>query len=272
MNAGMTKVRELAGWGFDDYQYRPQSIEHEKYTMAKRLVAQRSSFEQSDALIAITEELRQLLAPHSQRTDLLAEMSGLSWSLGVVDLRSLIAFQRRLSFRPGVSTLDTPAAHEWLALIDFSFGTSKPIDCDLTHDHSMSTLTLRSTNPNLHIRAINDAASPISIQTGGPFFEVAHFRNRWFLRDGYHRAYALLRAGIFQVPAVIVHASTLDQLGAVQPWFFPETILFSKAPPLVTDFLNNDLVLEYERPALIKTLRITWHETLALDTSTGELL
>jgi hypothetical protein len=92
---------------------------------------------------------------------------------------------------------------------------------------------------------------------------VAKYRDRWFLRDGYHRAYDLLRANIFRIPAVIVYARTLEELGATQPWFFNEETLFSTTPPLVVDFLDDALVLEYSRPLLIKTVSVTVEESLA---------
>jgi hypothetical protein len=72
----------------------------------------------------------------------------------------------------------------------------------------------------------------------------------------------LLRTGIARVPAVIIHAKTLAELGPVQPWFFSEEILFSVRPPLVTDFLNDALTMTYTRPKLLKRLRVTMEETV----------
>jgi hypothetical protein len=271
MSANTVNVRELVAWGLDDYEYRPKVFAAEKVGEASRLIRSRLPFEQSSILIGTDEpELANLLAPHAERSDLLAEMSSLSWSLGLVDLRPLVAFQRRLSFRPDAPPVVIPAKQDWPALLAVTFSTANPVECSMTHDRSTRTVILRSSNPNLHIATTGDAAFPLNIRSAGPFFEVACFRNRWFLRDGYHRAYALLRAGIYEVPAVIVQTSTLEELGASQPWFFPEDILFSNNPPRLVDFLDDDLVLEYTRPALIKTLRITMEETLAPATSTGE--
>jgi len=205
---------------------------------------------------------QELFAPHAKRADLLDEMSGLSWSLGVVNLRPLLAFQRRLSFDPAMPRFHIPARHDCAELIALSFGPAKPIDCKIDHNHLAHTTTVQSTNPNLHFRTGDDTALPVSIHAGGPFLEVAHFQNRWFLRDGYHRAYALLQAGIFEVPAVLVETKTIEELGAAQPWFFSEQVLFSNDPPRVLDFLNDEFVIEYQRPPLIKTLRLTMTETL----------
>jgi len=105
---------------------------------------------------------------------------------------------------------------------------------------------------------------------GSPFFEVARYRGRWFLRDGYHRAYAHLRAGIIHIPTGVGEAKSLAELGAAHPWFFPEDVLFSSTPSRVTDFLDGAHVLEYDRTPFIKTLRLTMEEILTPAISSGE--
>jgi len=271
MNCSAVHVRELAGWDFDGYEYRPETLAFTRFPHARELVAERTSFDQSNVLMTEqTEQLQQEFSAQSARPDLLAEMSGLAWTLGVVDLRPLLAFQRRLFLQPRRSQPAIPLARDWAALLALSFGPARAVDCEMSHDHSAQTLTVRSGNPNLHIRATGDAQSPISIHAGSPFFEVACLRGRWFLRDGYHRAYLLLRAQIYKVPAVIVQAATIEELGATKPWFFSEDVLFSSNPPRVLDFLDEELVLEYDRPPLIKTLRITMEESLTPAPRIGE--
>src|SRR5580698_267553 len=106
MTSGMVNIRELAGWGLDDYEYRSQTSALEKLANPKLLVSSRSPFVQHNVLVETPEiTLGDMLALHARRSDLLAEMSDLSWSLGIVDLRFLIAFQRRLTFRSEVPPL-----------------------------------------------------------------------------------------------------------------------------------------------------------------------
>jgi len=56
-------------------------------------------------------------------------------------------------------------------------------------------LTVRSPNPDLDLLPSTDPSLPFSLTVSGeiPFFEVANLNDRRFLRDGYHRAYRLLR-------------------------------------------------------------------------------
>jgi hypothetical protein len=72
------------------------------------------------------------------------------------------------------------------------------------------------------------------------------------------------------IPAVVLRIKTIEELGATESWFFDESQLFSNHPPQVTDFLNDDLVLRYDRPALRKVIRIRIEESLEALTGTNE--
>jgi hypothetical protein len=254
---------ELIAWDLDQYQFRPETFECNKLVKARELVARRLKDHSSSALCE--EEIRRLrdtIDRQQARPDLHAEMQGLDWSLGIVDLRHLLAFQRRLSFHPKVPLSHAPRQSDWGSLFKFSFASPASVICDVVHDAHTKTVTLQSSNPNLHLRVGTDHALPVAVHAGSPFFEVAEYAGRWFLRDGYHRAYHLLQAGVFQLPAVIVRARTLEELGAVHPWFFPEAILLSEHPPFISDFLDERLTIEYDRPPTITTLRITMEESV----------
>jgi hypothetical protein len=255
---------ELAAWDFDSYEFRPELLDARKTNEARGRVLHRQPHLSSTAFC---EEETQLVLHsidrHRSRPDLHAEMLGLEWSLGVVDLRRLLAFQRRLSFNESLPALTVPAQDDWIGLVDIAFAPPRPVVYDLVHDEPSSTVTLQSTNPNVHLRVTGSPSAPLAVHAGSPFFEVAEYAGRWFLRDGYHRAYSLLRAGIFHLPAVIVQARTLAELGAVLPRFFSEAILLSDHPPFVSDFLDEALTIQYDRPQTIKTLRIIMEESIA---------
>lgn len=275
---GLNRIRtlELIAWDIDHYVCRPEPIDDTRQTKAQETVVRRQVDPSASALCDDeTQLLRETLDLQKSRHDLQSEMHGLVWSLGVVDLRRLLAFQRRLSFDVTLPPLTIPAQSDWCSLINTSFAAPDPVICDMVHDSEKKTVTLQSTNPNVQLRVMQDAAMPVAVSAGSPFFEVAQYQGRWFLRDGYHRAYNLLRAGIYRLPTVIVHARTLEELGAVHPRFFSEQTLFSQHPPFVTDFLNESLTIEYHRHPIIKTLRITMEETFTFPlpiTTSGEIV
>jgi hypothetical protein len=254
---------ELVAWDFDEYRSRPETIDRERPVKARQFVVQRQLDHSSSALCEEeTQRLRDTLNRQQSRLDLHAEMMGLDWSLGVVDLRRLLAFQRRLSFNARLPAITVPPQCDWDRLIEIAFASPNPVSCVVVHDADKKMVILQSSNPNMRLRVTQDPAAPIAVHAGSPFFEVAQYAGRWFLRDGYHRAYKLLRAGVFRIPAVIVGARTLEELGAVQPQFFSESVLLSEHPPFVSDFLNDALIIEYERHPIVKTLRITLEESI----------
>lgn len=73
------------------------------------------------------------------------------------------------------------------------------------------------------------------------------------------------------MPAVVIRTRTLEELGATEPWFFHEDQLFSDRPPRVMDFLDESLVLCYERAALRKVIRIRIEESLQPFDETDEV-
>jgi hypothetical protein len=257
-------VRELVGWGFDESPYRPKlAAISQTVTRAAAIAGQRPHYTQYDPILhPHPTDAATALSEVIHRTDLHAEMTGLQWTTGVVDLRRLLAFQRRLLLDDTHAQPTIPLSNDWPALTVLTFGPPATPTCNLllTNDNHA---TLQSPNPNLQLRFTASSTAPtLQFHAGSPFFEVAEYQSRWFLRDGYHRAYYLLQAKITHVPAVIIRATTLTDLGPIHPWFFSSDVLFGPHPPRLIDFLEPDLTVEYKRPRLYKTLRVTIEESL----------
>jgi hypothetical protein len=276
LSISMVAVHELIAWELDKYPHRLAGSGLSEGQLAKEIgrakqkLTERGCYEPLEVLLEKeAARIQHLFAAHTQRTDLQDEYEGLEWTVGVVDLRHVLAFQRRLVFAPELRALQVPKQEDWPALLSFSFGPARSIEYRMTlheRDGQASEFNLQSDNPDLQLRSVPDtkvqSSGLFSLYGGCPFFEVAEFRGRWFLRDGYHRAYHLLRAGVYCLPAVVIRARAIDEVGATQSWFFNEEQLFSSHPPRVMDFLDDDLVLRYQRPRFKKTLRIRIDESL----------
>jgi hypothetical protein len=269
-------VHELIAWGFDDYSYREAALDFDSEDLASKIIRARAILAERDSYTATvallereTQDIRPLFTAAMRRDDLQQEYQHLAWELGVVDLRRVLAFQRRLIFNSSQHVRPLARQADWPGLLSLAIGSPRTIEHVLTHrDSDMNRLdmTLRSSNPDLQLRftpnANNREHLPLSLYGGSPFFEVAELRGRWFLRDGYHRAYDLLQAGVNRIPAVVIYARSIEELGATDPWFFDEGQLFSDHPPRVTDFLDSTMILRYERTALRKVIRIRIEESL----------
>ena len=276
MTASKVTVHELIAWDLDDYPYRDAAAGvglaelREKTKRARAKLAERDLLSRNTALLEReTKDIQDLLTVAARREDLQREYENTDWTLAVIDMRRLLAFQRRLVFNPWSQALITPERDDWPGLISIAIGSQRSTEHELIYDRSEEDrldIRLHSRNPDLRLRLhperSQDELLPLSLYGGSPFFEVAEFRGRWFLRDGYHRAYHLLQAGVDRMPVVVIYARSIEELGATVPWFFNEEQLFSDRPPQVTDFLDDTLILRYERIALRKVIRIHIEESL----------
>jgi hypothetical protein len=276
MTPPKVEVHELIAWGLDEYSYRDHAAGFDSTELAAHIrqasarLAERDRYVNASALLEQeTRDIQPLLAVATQREDLHLEYHSLDWTLGVVNLRLLLAFQRRLIFSPSQQPSAIPVQGDWPGLISLAVGWQRSTEHVLVHNNSDTDrldISLHSSNPDLQLRftpkTSRGRALPLSLYGGTPFFEVAELRGRWFLRDGYHRACHLLKAGVDRIPAVVIHARSIEELGATAPWFFGEDQIFSDRPPQIRDFLDSSMILRYERTALRKVIRIRVEESL----------
>lgn len=273
MKQTQLEIWELAAWGFDaeadrgslsDASLRKAAFE------ARRRLADYQRYVSATPIL--TEETRQASDSLAARVGSIAasgEFEGLDWELALVDLSKLIAFQRRIGF-----AVDERDGQGYLAtlndLVEFALpaaGPSSPIY--ISAIPGGSRLAIRTRSPNLRLQFTGAPEQEANwdldcvrlfAYSGSPYVEVARYNGRWFLRDGYHRAFRFLQKGICHIPAVVVNTTTLAQLGAVGSRFFAEEILFSERPPLVADFLEDDLTVRYLRQDRARVFHISIEE------------
>ena len=208
-------IHELAAWGFDteaDRSLLDAEVIQSAVRMADVFLRERAPYQPASPFPRQEDSrLQKLLSGRVEGVARGGEFDGLDWKLATVDLEMLLAFQRRLGFDEKRPTA-VPDPEDIESLLDL-------------------TIPRASLDPGYT----------------SPYLEVALYHGRWFLRDGYHRSYGLLRRGIRCVPAVVLHARTIGELGAIGHKFFPQDILFSALPPMVSDFGNEVLTIRYLR-------------------------
>lgn len=254
------EIRELAAWGFDSEADRSSLSDADlriaAFEARRRLTDCQPYVPASPILTEGTHYASGSLAARAASVAASGEFNGLNWELALVDLGQLIAFQRRIAFeideRDDLGRIGT-----FDDLLEFALPTASPSSpIYISAGPGGSRLIIRTRSPNLQLRfnAAPDREANQDLNcvrllaySGSPYVEVASYNGRWFLRDGYHRAFRSLRKGICHIPAVVVNTPTLAQLGAVGSRFFAEEVLFSERPPMVTDFLEDDLTVRYLR-------------------------
>jgi hypothetical protein len=133
-------------------------------------------------------------------------------------------------------------------------------------NQSEKSYTLSSLNPNLRIMTLvrqkQDSWKNLGFIVGihPSFVQVAECNGRWFVRDGYHRCYGLLRRGITRIPCVFVRARNFSETGAEQPGLLKYEQVFSSRPPLLKDFFDDAVSVTVQYRALRKVVRIRGEE------------
>jgi hypothetical protein len=196
-----------------------------------------------------------------------------SWSVSLVQLSGIIAFQPSVDVNYALDDGGTSLnPTDLLPAVRLCFPCNRPTALAVTMDQAQKAIMVSGVNPSLQVVGLNcNQAQPMGpfavtffISTGPNILQVSRYRGRYFLSNGYHRAYRFMNAGFTHVPCLLRNAADLAQTGALGPGFFSESILMSSRPPLLTDFTDEALGVNVPVHAVKKTVRIRPDEFLAL--------
>lgn len=188
------------------------------------------------------------------------------WSIKLVPIESLVAFQ------PLVTTTahrEIPTSEDGLLEIlkyclPYNVKNYLMVNQRVRPNNS-ANVQLVSRSPNVNLMApeignIEDRPEgnisvTFDIKTRPNFVQVAHYRNRYILKNGYHRSYQLLLSGEDYIPAIVREVNNFKDTGAGAGWFNSD-FLMGPRPPLVSDFLT-DVSVELEAKASNKMIDIS---------------
>ncbi len=215
-----------------------------------------------------------------RRPELQVDFSGHTMELCVVDLRKILAFQKNVRL-PGVEGQIAISPENKAEILSICLPESQTDDeLVWSLDGDGKGVTLSSFNPNFkvygaHMGTVSIPSSPdlpavqrsaISISYGIPisYLHVAEYDGRYFLRDGYHRAVGLLKAGVNEVPCVLIRAANIQQVFSAAGNFLSPEVIMGTHPPLLADFLDNGVSGEGEINEVRKVIRVRGDEFVVL--------
>src|SRR6266849_2303674 len=158
----------------------------------------------------------------------------------MVDLNNVLSFQKVVVAEQAVERVSTVNPEDQMALFSVCLpDAAGPITLSAQLDQDRKGLAFASSNPNLRILGFR--GQPVDgnmffgfeVGFGTQFALIAEYERRWFVRDGYHRCYGLLRRGINRIPCVFVRARTAAELGADAAIFLRHELLFGHRPPFL---------------------------------------
>jgi hypothetical protein len=240
---------------------------------ARAAVAARQVTVSEDPRVAFDDEGR--LNEVSARPEIQASFSPHNWQAVMVDLRRVQTFQKLVNLTSrGVEVNDFDNSVD--SLFEFCLPTTQPtIPGGAFTDPDGKGFTISSVNPNLRIAggqvgeamvspgpgrpAVKMQAITLLVYMGTSYLQVVRYRDRYFLRDGYHRAARLLRQSVFIAPCIFFEAKTFEEISIPVGGFTYEA-LFSERPPRLTDFWDDSVTREIDQIATRKVVRIRGEE------------
>lgn len=77
---------------------------------------------------------------------------------------------------------------------------------------------------------------------GLPHISVAEYKGRYILKNGHHRAYALMKNGHTSIPVLVVRPESFAGTGALRTGLFTIDVIMGDTPPLLKDFATHAAV------------------------------
>jgi hypothetical protein len=207
-----------------------------------------------------------------QRADLSAAFAPHRWHIAIVDLtKPILSYQRVVVVDDAVERVSKANPTDVSSLFEVCLPEARTVQLEGGFDPVQNAFTTTSLNPNLRVGgfAAVDAPGPAGasntvfgfiVSLGSSFLQLVEYRERWMVRDGYHRIYGLLKRGIRFIPCVVIDAQSFEETGAARPGFFSYELLYSERPPLVTDFIADEFSVEVPVAAVRKVVRIRAEE------------
>ncbi len=235
---------------------------------ARQAVAARSPVGiQNNAVTAAPAALDAYLHKLRQVPDYLAMLSQ-GFHVALADLTQLFALQPQVHIDQAMERVEATDPNDIVALASLSLPLSSSAPIAVSFDDARQTWAFSSPNPNLRILGrFNAELEPdgygfgFSIGVTPSFLQVTRFRNRYFLRDGYHRAYGLLAKGIRFVP-VMMHECQTDSEFALPNGMLARSIVLGERAPRLVDFFDDGVSATVQMAATEKIVTIHGRESL----------
>ena len=224
-------------------------------------------------VVEAPSEARATIDAITARADLQALFAPHRWRIGFVDLsKPVLTYQRAVLTEDAVERVMRADPDDLQTLFQICLPEPEAVEMEGGFDASQNAFTTSSANPNLRIGGFaavdirqEPAGAPnklfgFTVSLGSSVLQLVEYKRRWFVRDGYHRVYGLLKRGITRVPCVLIEAKSFEETGAARPGFFSFELLYSERPPLVSDFLTDEFSAEIPLAAVRKVIRIKAEE------------
>lgn len=179
------------------------------------------------------------------------------WTIKIADLRKVCTIQPSVEMIKSVERVQNVAADNLVSLATVTLPLQAPTNLPAAFDPVKNAWLFSSPNPNLRVAGnfANSGLFGFAVALANSFVQVAKCQNRYFMRDGHHRAFGLLSRNIFNVPVIYREYNSFNEM-MIPPGLFPIEILLSERPPMLMDYLDDTVSSTGEFPLSTKVIVI----------------
>lgn len=186
------------------------------------------------------------------------------WQVALVDLTRVCAFQPVVYSDQALERVQSVNETDLASIAAVTLPLTQGDPLPIQYDPIRQAWIVVSANQNLRIVG---NIEPIPMNPGGTglgfgvvagpsFMQVGRYGGRYFLRDGYHRAFGLLSRGITVVPAFVRDITAFEELVPDPRTMLPLDSYRGLRPPVLPDYLDDSVSVSVQVPAMQKMIII----------------
>lgn len=255
----------LAGQGQRIAEEHRESVRRARSTVATRS----AGHDPGDPVAQMPDILaahRDALLNNSQSASFFAE----GWDVAIVDLTRVCVAQPHILTDDATARVADVRADDILSVASITLPIAQNRPLAAAFNEQKQTWIFSSANPNLRIAA--HVAAPVQpgihafgfvVMISASYVQVARYRDRFLLRDGYHRAFGLLARGITHVPVFVRDFQTFDDM-RLPLGLLPQDAYLGDRPPLLSDYSDNTVSSSVVMPVTQKVVMVQGVEVATL--------
>jgi hypothetical protein len=232
---------------------------------AREAVGRREEgIDQGDLVTALPAELEahvELVKATPAGSHMFAE----GWDVALVDLTRVCAYQPLVLSDQAIDRAGGVTPHDLQTIAEVALPVAGEVELPFQFDRVKQTWMVSSANSNLRIVG---PVGPIVTSPGKPpvigfevtinqsFLQVVRYHGRYFLRDGYHRAYGFLHAGITTVPAFVRDMAEFESMVPDPRVLLPQDSYCGPRPPVLPDYTDEAVSAPVWVPAARKLVLV----------------
>jgi hypothetical protein len=183
-----------------------------------------------------------------------------------MEIDPLLTFQVIVNLkRPAYRRAPLGTSPQLVDLLNVCLPTNSPVEHFQVQKQNNS-LIIKASDLNLRLQEVGQIQSRFAVVIFGPalpLIQVTKFNGRFYLSDGFHRAYCLRQAGATHVPCMLREVSGPSDIG-ISNATFGLSLLESASPPTLGHFTRGR-ALKVVLRTKSRIIHVSWAEWVAAD-------